>query len=265
MTSFFPATSPRAWVVTACVCAACSFAIQDAAARTLEQIKALGALSMCANPDGLPYSSSKPDLPGFQIEIGRAIAQGLGVTLNIDWVVPRRRVAEVNCDMLLDTVNDPELQKGHQLLSIPYQRTGVALGLGRNADGVNGLRDLNKEQKIGVMVGSLASVVLGKRGLSISPYAFQVDILEGLEKGELFGAVISSATLSYYLKQHPEARLNMVNLIETEPELAWTVSVGLRHADETLLKVVNRILASLLADGTIARIYAAYGVEHRAP
>jgi polar amino acid transport system substrate-binding protein len=220
---------------------------------------------MCANPDALPYSSNKPDLPGFQIEIGRAIAHGLGVPLNVDWVVPRRRVAEVNCDMLLDTVNDPELQKGHQLVSIPYQKAGVALALGRNAESVNGLRDLKKEQKIGVMVGSLASAVLGKQGLSISPYAFQVDMLEDLEMGELFGAVISCATLNYYLKHHPDARLHMVSLVETEPELAWTVSIGLRHADEMLLEEVNRIVASLLADGTITRIYAKYGVEHRAP
>ena len=114
------------------------------------------------------------------------------------------------------------------------------------------------------MVGSLASVILGKQGVSISPYAFQSDMLEDLEKGELAGAAISSASMSYYLQQHPGAGLRMVQMYDTQPELAWTVSIGLRHADDALLAELNRIMASLLADGSITRIYARYGVEHRA-
>jgi len=55
-----------------------------------------------------------------------------------------------------------------------------------------------------------------------------------------------------------------VNL-DTEPSLAWSVSIGLRRADQALLAQLNRVIASLLADSTIARIYARYGVEHRQP
>jgi ABC-type amino acid transport substrate-binding protein len=43
------------------------------------------------------------------------------------------------------------------------------------------------------------------------------------------------------------------------------VSVGLRKADQALLDEVNAILDRLLTDGTISRIYARYGVEHRQP
>ena len=43
-------------------------------ARTLAEVKARGTLSMCANPDALPHSSQRADPPGFQIEIGRALA-----------------------------------------------------------------------------------------------------------------------------------------------------------------------------------------------
>jgi ABC-type amino acid transport substrate-binding protein len=59
--------------------------------------------------------------------------------------------------------------------------------------------------------------------------------------------------------------MRAVNLFDTEPQLAWTVSVGLRNADAALLDEVNRIIASLLADGTISAIYAKYGVEHHTP
>jgi polar amino acid transport system substrate-binding protein len=257
------------WLATACLCAALlASPAHEALARTLEQVRSLGAISMCANPDALPYAASKGDLPGFQIEIGRAIAEGLGVPLNVDWIFPRRRAKVVNCDMMLDTVNDPEVYKGRLLLSRPYQKTGIGLGLGPNGANVNGFEDIQKgqkSQKIGVMIGSLSSVVLGKRGFYTSPYAFQSDMLEDLIKGELFGIAVSPATMSYYIKQHPEAALRLVNAYDSEPDLAWTVSVGLRQSDAALQDMVNSVLEKLLADGTITRIYAKYGLEHRLP
>lgn len=234
-------------------------------ARTLEQVKFVGAISMCANPETLPYSS-KGEPPGYQLEIGRAIAEGLGVGFNVDWIVPRRRANVVNCDMLLDTVNDPKVYEGRLLLSIPYQRTGIALGLrAADADQIGGLNDLRKGQKIGVMIGSVSSVLIGQRGLSTSPYAFQTDMLEDLLKGELFGAALSPAIFEYYNHEHPEAGLRVVPLFEREPGLAWTMAVGLRKSDHALLDEVNRILARLLDDGTISRIYASYGLTHRRP
>ena len=103
----------RAGFALACLCAALLLpAAENADARTLAEVKSLGAISMCANRDALPYASNKPETPGFQIEIGRAIAEGLGVPLNIEWIFPRRRANVVNCDMMLDSVNDPEVHEG---------------------------------------------------------------------------------------------------------------------------------------------------------
>jgi hypothetical protein len=35
------------------------------------------------------------------------------------------------CDMLLDSINDSEVHEGKLSLSRPYQKSGLALGLGR--------------------------------------------------------------------------------------------------------------------------------------
>lgn len=249
-----------------CACMALVFlACGDAAARTLAEVKSLGAISMCANADALPYASKHPDRPGFQIELGRALADGLGVPLNIEWILPRRRANVVNCDLLLDSVNDPEVHEGRLLLSHPYQKSGLALGLRNEAEPITDFRELKKGQKIGVMVGSIASMVLSKAGKSTSPYAFQVDMLEDLQKGELYGAAVSSATMSHYIFQHPESGLRLVNAFDGEPMLTWEVSIGLRKSDQALVGAVNEVLDKLIADGTVARIYAKYGVEHRLP
>lgn len=256
----------RAGYAMACVCAALLLPVaENASARTLAEVKLLGAISMCANRDALPYASNKPETPGFQIEIGRAIAEGLGVPLNIEWILPRRRANVVNCDMLFDTINDPEVNAGRARLSRPYQKSGLALGLRRDAENISDFRELKKGQKIGVMINSFASMVLGKADKTTSPYAFQSDMVEDLQKGELYGAAVSAATMSYYIFQHPDSGLRLVNAFDGEPELKWEVAVGLRKSDTALVDAVNEILEKLIADGTLTRIYAKYGVEHRLP
>ena len=256
----------RSGYAMACVIAAILVPVADnASARTLAEVKSLGAISMCANRDALPYASNKPETPGFQIEIGRAIAEGLGVPLNIEWIFPRRRANVVNCDMLLDNINDPEVNEGRMRLSRPYQKSGLALGLRQDADDITDFKELKKGQKIGVMVSSYAGMVLGKAGKSISPYAFQTDMVEDLQKGELYGAAVSAATMSYYILQHPDSGLRLINAFDGVPQLTWEVAVGLRKSDAALVDAVNEILEKLIADGTLTRIYAKYGVEHRNP
>lgn len=239
--------------------------LSSAQARTLAEIKAKGAISLCANPDALPFASEKADPPGFQIELGRAIAAGLGVSLEMQWILPRRRASLVNCDILLDSINDPSIYEGRLLLSHSYQRSGVALGVGPDGDGIHGFADLRKGQKVGVMINSVASVVLGKRGVSVSPYAFEQDMLDDLVKGDLFGVAASPATLAYYARQHPQAGVHVIHAYDDEPQLAWSVAVGMRKADEALVQAVNGVVDQLLSDGTVTRIYTGYGVEHRMP
>ncbi|MGQ0578624.1 MAG: substrate-binding periplasmic protein [Betaproteobacteria bacterium] len=256
----------RIGLVVVCACTALWLsAVQNADARTLAEVKSLGAISMCANRDALPYASNNPETPGFQIEIGRAIAEGLGVPLNVEWILPRRRANVVNCDMLLDSINDPAIQENRLRLSRPYQKSGIALGLGRDAEPISDFKELKKDQKIGAMVSSVAKMVLIKAGKATSPYAFQTDLVEDLAKGELYGAAVSMATMSYYIYQHPDSGLRLVNAFDSEPELTWEVSVGLRKSDQALTDAVNEVLEKMLADGSITRIYAKYGVEHRRP
>jgi polar amino acid transport system substrate-binding protein len=237
----------------------------QAQARTLAEVQSLRAISMCANAGALPWSSKLPETPGFQIEIGQQIARGLGVPLNIDWIVPRRRANVVNCDMMLDSVNDPEVHEGRLLLSRPYQKSGMALVLRKDVPDLAAYQDLKKGQKIGVMVNSVASVVLGKAGVTTSPYAFQEDMMADLEKGDLYGAAVSATWVDYYIHSHPDANLKVAYVFEGDGDLTWEVAIGLRKSDAALQKAVNEILDKIIADGTLTAIYAKYGVKHRVP
>ena len=220
---------------------------------------------MCANPDALPHASNRPETPGFQVDLGRALAAGVGVPLEIDWIIPRIRAGLVDCDLLLDTIADPDIQRGPLKLSHAYQKSGVALALRSGSDAVLGFGDLRPEQRVGVLVGSIASVVLGKRGLRTVPYTFESDMVEDLAKGTLDACAVSPASIAYYIHAHPGAGLRFVHAYDTEPELSWNLAVGLRRSDDALVAAVNAALDKLIDDGTLAGIYARYGVDYRRP
>jgi polar amino acid transport system substrate-binding protein len=252
-------------LVSALAVITAGLAFGPAHARTLAEVRSLGAISMCANADALPWSSRKPETPGFQIELGRQIAQGLGVPLNVEWIVPRRRANTVNCDMMLDSVNDPEVSEGRVLLTRSYQKSGMALVLRRDAADITDFMQLPKGQKVGVMVNSVASVVLGKAGFTTSPYAFQVDMLDDMGKGELYGAVVSATWADHYIHSNPDANLKVAYAFQDNKDLTWDVAIGLRKSDAALQQAVSEVLDRLIADGTLTAIYAKYGVKHRIP
>jgi ABC-type amino acid transport substrate-binding protein len=240
-------------------------AVFPASARTLAEVRARGTISMCANPDALPHASNRPETPGFQVDLGRALAAGLGLPLEIDWIVPRIRAGLVDCDLLFDTIADPDVQRGPVKLSHAYQKSGVALALRPGNDAVQGFGDLRPEQRVGVMVGSVASVVLGKRGLRTVPYSFESDMVDDLAKGTLDACAVSPASIAYYIHAHPAAGLRLVHAYDAEPELRWNLAVGMRRSDDALVAAVNAALDKLIDDGTLARIYARYGVDYRRP
>jgi polar amino acid transport system substrate-binding protein len=235
-----------------------------AAARTLAEVQSRGELSMCANPDALPHASNRADAPGFQIEIGRAVAAALGMPLHVDWIIPRMRASLVDCDMLFDTIVDPAVLRGPIKLSAPYQKSGVALALRDGVEGMRGFSDLSG-RRVGVMINSVASMLLNQRGANTVPYAFESDMVEDLAKGDIEACAVSPASIAYYIRAHPEARLRYVHAYDSEPGLRWNLAVGLRRSDEALVEAVDRALERLMRDGSLARIYGNYGVEYRQP
>src|ERR1700759_407404 len=99
-------------------------------ARTLAQIKESGAIGLCAHPNSLPFASKAADPPGFQVELGQALAHELGVGLKLNWIITQYQMRSADCDIVLDVIADREAQGETNLaISKPYYRTGVALAV----------------------------------------------------------------------------------------------------------------------------------------
>ncbi len=233
-------------------------------ARPLAEVKQLGEIAVCANPNALPYAADDPRTPGFQIEIARAVAARLGVRLRVDWIVPRMRASTADCDILMDTILGPGLHPPSIRTSVPYQASGVALAFAKGTPTVAGYKQLHEGMKVGILMNSLASLIVSRTGAAMVPFGFEDDLVKGIARGDVTAGAVSPATVGYYNLKHPDQPLSLV-LAEDEPELRWNVAVGLRRADEPMIAAINEALTALLTDGTVAGIYARYGIEHRRP
>jgi len=237
-----------------------------ASARPLESIRNRGSLLVCANPNALPFSSKTGDRRGLELELGEALANQLGVKLEVGWAVFPFHVNRIDCDIIFDTIVNKESANEQRVrLSKPYQASGVAIALRPALTGISGFSDLKKGQRVGAMVGSLASVTLGQKGLPTIPFTFEDEMIEALGKGELDAALATPASIGYYNLLHKDAPVTLVRAYESEPELRWEVAIGMRKSDDAMVAAVNEALDRLVANGTVNRIYASYGIEPTPP
>lgn len=199
------------------------------------------------------------------MELGRALARELGLGFEAKWIIPSNRARLVDCDLQLDFIVQGLQLGAKRRLTHPYARGGVALAVGSEEAGLTDFRTVVPGRVIGVMINSLASVLLQQRGWQTSSYAFEDDMLEDLEKGAIAGAAISEYSIQYYRKTHPQAPLRMLPAWRGEPELEWTLALSLRRGDDAMVDALNAALERLTSNGTLEAIYAGYGITHRRP
>jgi len=122
-----------------------------------------------------------------------------------------------------------------------------------------------KAGKIGVEYTSWPHYLLERRGLPVSAYRSQTEIIEAVAKGEVAAGMVTDPYLGWFLKGHPEGAVKVADGYVRDPELQWNVAVRLLNADDALRDVVNQAIDRLLADRTIPSIFAKYGVGYLPP
>jgi polar amino acid transport system substrate-binding protein len=233
--------------------------------RPLQAIVERGTLALCANPDALPWASKTGAVPGFQIELAENLAARLGVSLTRQWVISAVQYRRADCDVVFDAITNKAVSGESGLgLSRPYHRSGVVLAV-RGELGVVSLAGLAAGHRVGVLVGSLAAMTLGKRGIEITPFVFESEMMAALASREIEAAAVTPIAIGWYRVAHPEAHIRMIEAFADDPDLNWNLAVGMIGPDDKLRQQIDAALGQMLADGTIAHIYARYGIELRRP
>lgn len=236
-----------------------------AQARSLDAVRESGVLGLCAHPNSLPFASKAGDPPGFQVELGQALARELGVSLRLDWIITQYQMRSAGCDIVLDIIADREAQGETNLrISKPYYRTGVALAVPATSQ-LTSFKSLDAHTKVGVQVGSIAAMLIGQRHVPTSTFGFEADSLDALANHEIDAAAVTPTMASYFNLTHPDKAVRILDRDESEADLNWNVAVGMVRPDDAMRDAIDVALSKLRDDGTIERIYRRYGVTLQAP
>jgi len=112
------------------------------------------------------------------------------------------------------------------------------------------------------MVGTVEHEWLAKHGFRVSVFASQEDIIAAIEAGEIEVGAVNPVIVGWYRHEHLSTA---VRISDTEPALHWSVSVGLRRADDALLAAVDAAVARVVEQRIPAQIYAKYGITYLPP
>ncbi len=237
----------------------------NASARSLAAIREAGSIGLCAHPNSLPFASRTAQPPGFQIELGQALAKQLGVALAPEWVLISYQIPRTDCDLMLDTIaaSDAPTDFGIKL-SKPYYRSGVILAVPPGSP-IRSFKDLNPNTKVAVQSGSLAAMSLDRRHVPISIFGFEEDMLDALAAHEVDAAAVTPLTAGYYNLHHADHPVTLLPPDEAEHDLVWNVAIGMRRPDDALRQAIDQAIDRLSADGVIAGIYRRYGVTLEPP
>jgi len=239
--------------------------VPSADAASLADVRERGTFAVCAHPDAMPYSSQERALPGFQIELGEAIAKQLGVRFRTEWIVFTRHARRTDCDATIGSIikdEEPGPRRGPRLTR-PYMSSGYVLVIPAKAQPVAHLEDI-KGGKIGVEHTSWPHFLLDSRKIPFASFGSSTDILDAVAKGEVAAGLVSDAYVGWYIKHNPET-VKISEPYVPEKDLRWNVAVGLRNADTAMVDAVNQALDALIADKTIPTILARYGITYRPP
>lgn len=239
--------------------AAAGVAVTMARGGTIEDIKSVGALNVCANPDALPFSSDNNTPPGIHIELAKMLATQLGVGLQVSWVHLRREAKYTGCDAFMDEPafggNEGPIKRTAAYMSfetLAVTKPGRRLGT---------LEDLNW-LRIAMPAASLAHKVLVDRPVDIVvSYVRERDILEAVRAGRVDVGLVSNVSFAWDRKLHPSDALESHSTRFILEMTGYPIAIGLRKSDAKTVEIINTAMQQLRAQGALEQLFSKYGLS----
>lgn len=236
-------------------------AISPAAnAQAISDIRASGEINLCANPQQMPFSQRADTPEGLQIDVARAIAEKLDVSLNVSWIFSKRQAKKVGCDFYAGVARLKGGDSKYLLITDPYLRLEFKLVTRDNGPVINSIEDL-KSLVVGVSPGSVASHSLTKNHIRIAVrFADEASRMQALADGLIDAALVTNVSAGWFQKGQTKLQVfDAERILNTE--LNYDYALGLRRSDDDSRNGFNQLLAEMREDGSLSNILTRYGVK----
>lgn len=246
----------------------CSFAGCGSKGTTLEDVKAAGELVIATSPDFPPFEELTVEgtVEGIEIDVLELICEKLGVELKIeqmdfDSVLPGVQAGKYDVGVSGISVT-PEREK-NVLFTDPYCLAAQAIVVVEGS-AVTGKADLTGKT-IAVQTGTTAESYCMDNGYTISAFTANSDAQTALTTGKVDAWVIDDLTaaemVAAYNAGNPAKKLVILSEAMTTEPYAFAFAKG----SDDLVAEINKIVADLVADGTVKGIFDKYEAPYTAP
>ena len=244
------------WLLAAGVVAA--LATPAFAQTALEQIKQAGELRIGTEGTYPPFTfhDAKGDLVGFDVEIGRAIAESLGVKAAFvegPWDGLIAGVDANRYDVVINQVGITDERKAKYDFSEPYIASKAALIVrGDNAD-ITSFEGLSGKKSAQTQTSNFGKLAL-QYGAELVPTDGFDQSIALVVQGRADATINDSLSFFDFKKQQPDAN---VKVVATAADADFS-GVLLAKGKPELLAAINEALTAIKANGTYAEISQKY-------
>ena len=206
----------------------------------------------------MSFMSVGNSMTGFEPDLMRAVAKEAGINIqliNVEWAGLFGGLITRKFDMVISSVTVLEERKERMAFSDPYLKSGLALVIRKDQEGINSFTDAKKNDfLIGAQVGTTAYFSLEKNP-SIRKKGYQMygHALADLINGKIDAVLGESTGTLFYQNQNKPLfeKIKMAGEIMTNEHYAIVI-----HKEDTELKTkINSALEKIFKNGTISRLH----------
>ena len=245
----------------------CFAACGGSAGTTLADVQKAGKLTIATSPDFPPFESLGDDgaVTGIEIDILNLICAELGVELAIeqidfDSVLPGVQAGKY--DMGVSGISVTPAREENTLFTDPYCLAAQAIVVLKDSP-ITCKADL-EGKTVSVQTGTTAETYCMENGYTVSSFTANADAEAALVAGKVDAWVIDDLTAAEMVKLYNAENGDVLVVLDeamtTEP-YAFAFAFG----SEDLVAEINKIINNLVADGTVAEIFAKYEAPYTAP
>lgn len=223
---------------------------------SLADIKSAGVIKIGTEGTYAPFSfhDKSNKLTGFDVEIGRAIAQRLGVKAEFvegkwDGLIAGLDVKRY--DAVINQVGITDARKAKYAFSDPYISSAAALIVRNENTTIKSFADLKGKKSANTLTSNFGKLAQN-HGAEVVPVQGFNDAIELLVSKRVEATVNDNLSFLDFKKQRPQAPVRIVAL-DKSAEFSSS-GVLLAKGDDQLVQAVNKALADIKVDGTYKKI-----------
>jgi len=208
------------------------------------------------------YHDENDVLTGLDIEIGKLIAEGLGVEPDFQetaWDSILAGVDSGRFDIACNGVGYTEARAEKYSFSTPYVYTSKVLVVRGDNEDIAKVEDLAGRTTANSSSSTYAALA-EEYGATVTYVDTLGETVQLLEQGRVDATINARASIESYLDEHPEANIKIVEELPGDP-VAYPVRKG--EDTESLVEAVNDILEAARQDGRLAEISVKFFGEDR--